>query len=144
MCTCMSIYTLLALLLQMFADSANVEFPFTKMQHALKTSVSMATIVKSRLLTQEGSVKKTMELEISLEVHDRRTCTCTCSNCGVVMVVKSTCICVQDCPSFSHYQPGDAFGFVCPNPADEVSWLLQRYICTSINKDVHVHVQSCM
>ena len=133
----------LILLLQVFADSANVEFPFTKMQYALKTSVSMATVVKSRLLTREGSVKKTMELEISLEVHDRHTCTCTGSNCDVVMVVKCTCVCVQDCPSFNHYQPGDAFGFVCPNPADEVSWLLQRYSVQALIKVYLVHACTC-
>ena len=29
----------------------------------------MATMVKSRLLTQDGSVKKTLELELNIQVH---------------------------------------------------------------------------
>ena len=52
---------------QVFADSA-VEFPFNRVQYAVKASVSMATLVKSRLLTGEGSLKKTLELEFSIEV----------------------------------------------------------------------------
>ena len=27
------------------------------------------------------------------------------------------------------YEPGDALGFVCPNAANEVQWLLERYVC---------------
>ena len=35
-------------------------------------------------------------------------------------------ITMQVPPDFQ-YEPGDAFGFVCPNAADEIEWLLQRY-----------------
>ena len=31
----------------------------------------------------------------------------------------------QACPEVL-YQPGDAFGFVCPNPTEEVDYVLQR------------------
>ena len=55
--------------LQALADSAIVEFPFTNIHYAIKSSVSMATIVKSRLLTREGSVKRTLELEIDIKVR---------------------------------------------------------------------------
>lgn len=34
----------------------------------MKSTVSMATIVGNRSLTKEGSVKRTLEVEISLEV----------------------------------------------------------------------------
>lgn len=44
------------------------DFPYDKVTYGVKTSVSMATIVGRQILTQEGSVKKTIELEISLEV----------------------------------------------------------------------------
>jgi hypothetical protein len=44
------------------------EFSFDKVHYAVKSSVSMATLAKSRLLTQEGSVKKTMELEFNIQV----------------------------------------------------------------------------
>lgn len=46
-----------------------VGFPFNKVQYAIKSSVSMATILKSHILTQEGSVKKTLELELNIEVY---------------------------------------------------------------------------
>ena len=36
------------------------------------------------------------------------------------------CLGIQDCLPVVSYQPGDAFGFVCPNPSSEVEWLLQR------------------
>lgn len=73
------------------------EFPFHEVTYGMKSSVSMATITRARPLTVEGAVKRTLEVDISLE----------------------------DCPGLS-YEPGDALGFVCPNPTDEVEYLLQR------------------
>lgn len=53
---------------QASADSA-AEFPFNKVQYAVNSTISMATLAKSRLLTGEGAVKKTLELEFNIEVH---------------------------------------------------------------------------
>ena len=38
----------------------------------------------------------------------------------------------QDCPGLS-YEPGDALGFVCPNPTVEVEYLLQRSAVDSVH-----------
>ena len=54
-------------IVQAFTDGTN-GFPFDKVQYAIKSSVSMATLARSRLLTREGSVKKTIELEFNIQV----------------------------------------------------------------------------
>ena len=54
--------------MQAFSDVTD-GFPFDKVQYAIKSSVSMATLARSRLLTQEGSVKKTIELQFNVQVH---------------------------------------------------------------------------
>ena len=43
-------------------------FPFDKVQYVVKSSVSMAALARSRLLTREGSVKKRIELEFNIQV----------------------------------------------------------------------------
>ena len=44
------------------------EFPFHEVTYGMKSSVSMATITRARPLTMEGAVKRTLEVDISLEV----------------------------------------------------------------------------
>ena len=61
------IFVLFLSIIQAFADMTD-GFPFDKVQYAVKSSVSMATLAKSRLLTQECSVKKTIELEFDIQV----------------------------------------------------------------------------
>ena len=50
------------------STQTSVEFPFQKVPQGYKSTISMATIVGSRTLTNPGSVKTTLELDISLQV----------------------------------------------------------------------------
>ncbi|XP_064397709.1 methionine synthase reductase-like isoform X2 [Halichondria panicea] len=82
-------------------ETTDNTFPFNKIPYRLGSRVSMATITSSKQLTNEGAVKKTLEMSFRIIADDM------------------------------HYEPGDAVGFVCPSPFSEVQWLLRRLDLTS-------------
>ncbi len=71
----------------------------------------MATITSARQLTDQEAVKRTLEVNLNIEV---KRCKLNDSNYNIYS---------QDCVL---YQPGDALGLVCPNPVNEVTWLIHR------------------
>lgn len=79
----------------------------------------MATIVGCRQLTKEGALRKTIELQLRIEVKCVLLCVC-------VSKLRPGWCCLQG-EVFS-YEPGDAVSVICPNPSNEVDLLLSRYI----------------
>lgn len=89
------------------------DFPFLDVSYGINLPPPlMADIIGSRVLTKDTAKKKTLELELSVCNHKE-------SNYHLVSLHSFK---VPDL----NYEPGDAFGFVCPNNEGEVEWLLQR------------------
>ena len=76
----------------------NASFPPQECQSfpGATTGVSMATIVSARRLTGDDAVKTALDVELDI------------TGCGIT------------------YVPGDSFGIVCPNDAEEVNALIER------------------
>ena len=59
-------------------NSIAAQFPFCEISHLPKTKTSMATIIGSRLLTKEGSRKKTREVEFMVRGNGVGWMVCEC------------------------------------------------------------------